>query len=404
MRHANLTEKPSLHVILSEAKNLALNTVNYPARSLRPIPGLLTALVIATNCFLACSSKSAGGEDEKAATPADSAAEVTVTKVARADVTSAVTVTGTIAALPNRDAKVSSLVQGRIAGMMVAEGDHASQGQVLAKIEDRPFLDQIQQAQAAVEQAQANVENARLNRDRNEGLLERGIAARKDVEDARTQLSVNQAALHQAEAALALAKLQLARTEVRSPLAGTVVKRFASVGEQVDGTAATPLFEIADLNEVELFGNVPALYLGKIRVGARLPVTTDAFPAQTLAGKVVAISPAVDPSTNVGTVRIRMSNSRRLLRLGMFLSTQLPLETRAKTLVVPAQAVYRDEQGNPEVYRVEGDDASAVPVKLGIETKGQVELLSGVQAGDTVILTGGYGLKDHAKVKVREGS
>src|SRR2546428_683596 len=309
MRHANLTEKPSLHVILSEAKNLALNTVNYPARSLRPIPGLLTALVIATNCFLACSSKSAGGEDEKAATPADSAAEVTVTKVARADVTSVLTVTGTIAALPNRDAKVSSLVQGRIAGMMVAEGDHASQGQVLAKIEDRHFLDQIQQAQAAVEQAQANVENARLNRDRNEGLLERGIAARKDLEDARTQISVNQAALRQAAAARALARLQLARTEVRSPLAGPVVKRFATVQEQVDATA----------------------------------------------------------------------------------------------LVVPAQAVYRDERGNPEVYRVEGDDASAVPVKLGLETKAQVELLSGVQAGDTVILTGGYGLKDHAKIKVREG-
>ncbi|PYV07307.1 MAG: hypothetical protein DMG26_00535 [Acidobacteria bacterium] len=373
--------------------------------SLGRIVVTLAALVAAMGCLLACSRKSAaGGEGEKAGNTADSAAEVTVTKVARADVTSALTVTGTIAALPNRDAKVSSLVQGRIAGMMVAEGDHVSPGQVLAKIEDRPFLDQIQQAEAAVEQAQANVENARLNRDRNEGLLERGIAARKDVEDARTQLSVNQAALRQAEAALALARLQLARTEVRSPLAGTVVKRFASVGEQVDGTAATPLFEIANLEEVELFGNVPAVYLGKIRVGARLPVVTDAFPGKTFAGKVVAISPAVDPSTNVGTVRIRMSNSRRLLRLGMFLSAQLPLETRGKALVVPAQAVYRDEQGNPEVYRVEGDDASAVPVKLGIETKSQVELLSGVQPGDTVILTGGYGLKDHAKVKVREGS
>src|SRR5205823_12141858 len=126
MRHANLTEKPSLHVILSEAKNLALNTVNYPARSLTPILALSTTLVVAMGCLLACSRKSAAGGDEgdKAASAADSAAEVTVTKVARADVTSALTVTGTIAALPNRDAKVSPLLQGRIAGMMVAEGDH----------------------------------------------------------------------------------------------------------------------------------------------------------------------------------------------------------------------------------------------------------------------------------------
>src|SRR5690349_15956191 len=126
--------------------------------SLGPIVVTLAALVAAMGCLLACSQKSAGGDEgDKAANPADSAAEVTVTKVARTDVTSALTVTGTIAALPNRDAKVSSLVQGRIAGMMVAEGDHVNQGQVLAKIEDRPILDQIQQTEAAVAQAQANV-------------------------------------------------------------------------------------------------------------------------------------------------------------------------------------------------------------------------------------------------------
>jgi len=361
----------------------------------------VVVLALAILPLPACSRKSAGGEADESAAPAT---EVTVTRVARADVSSTLTVTGTVAALPNRDVKVSSLVPGRIARTMVAEGEQVREGDALAKIEDRPFLDQLQQAEAAVELAQANLDNARLNRDRNESLFQRGIAARKDLEDARTQLSVSEATLRQANAALALARLQLARTEVRSPLAGTVVKRFTSAGEQVDGTAAAPLFEVASLSEVELFGNVSALYLGQIRVGAKLPVATDAFPGKSFAGKVVAISPAVDPSTNVGLVRIRLGNGAGLLRLGMFLSAQMPLQTHAKALVVPAQAVYRDEQGNPEVYRVQGDDAAAVPVKLGIETKAQVELLSGVQAGDTLILSGGYGLKDHAKVKVREGS
>ena len=118
-------------------------------------------------------------------------------------------------------------------------------------------------------------------------------------------------------------------------------------------------------------------------------------------GRTVAISPAVDPATNVGTVRIRASNPAGLLRLGMFVSTQLPLETHANTLVVPTQAVYRDEEGKPQVYRVQGDNAEAVPVELGIEAKGRVELLSGAKPGDTIILTGGYGLTDKAKVKVK---
>jgi membrane fusion protein (multidrug efflux system) len=214
-------------------------------------------------------------------------------------------------------------------------------------------------------------------------------------------LSVNEAGLHQAEAALALAHLQVTRTEVRSSLAGTVVKRFASVGEQVDGTAAQPLFEVANLSTAELFGNVPAVYLGKIRVGQTLEISTDSFPGKKFMGRVVAISPAVDPTTNVGLVRIRIANHGGLLRLGMFLSAQLPLETESNALVVPAPAVYRNEKGEPEVYRVQGENAEAVPVKLGIETQERVELLSGPQAGDTVILTGGYGLGDHAKVKVK---
>ena len=154
---------------------------------------------------------------------ADVVAEVTVTRVERADITTTLSVSGTVAALPNQDVRVSSLVPGRVARMMVAEGDHARAGQDLAKIDDRPYQDQAQQAEAAVEQAKANLENARLNRDRNENLVQRGIAARKDLEDARTQFRVDEAALRQAEAALALGHLRLTRTEVRSPLDGVVV-------------------------------------------------------------------------------------------------------------------------------------------------------------------------------------
>ncbi len=358
-------------------------------------------IALAALCLLACGRKPAGGDEGDSSATQASAAEVTVTRVVRASISSALTVTGTVAALPNQDVRVSALVAGRIVSMAVAEGDHVEQGQELARIDDRPFQDPLRQAEAAVEQAKANLENARLNLTRNETLFQRGVAARKELEDARTQVSVYEAASHQAEAALALARLQVARTEVRSPLSGIVVKRFASVGEQVDGTAAQPLFEVANLGVAELFANVPAVYLGKIRVGQNVEITSDSFPGRKFPGRVVAISPAVDPATDVGLVRIRISNRGGLLRLGMFLSAQLPLHTDANALVVPTQAVYRDENGQPQVYRVQGEDAEAVPVKVGIETPDRIELLSGVKEGDTVILSGGYGLGDHAKVKVK---
>jgi RND family efflux transporter MFP subunit len=357
-------------------------------------------VILAALNWTSCSRNRAASEDGGPENAGVTIAEVTVTHVARADISSTLTVTGTIAALPSQDVKISSLVAGRIARLMVAEGDHVRQDQVLAQIDDRPYRDQLQQAEAGIEQAKANLENAMLNRDRNETLFKRGIAARKDAEDARTQVSVSQAAVSQAEAQLAFARLQTSRTEVRSPLAGTVVKRFVSDGEQVDGTAAQPLLEVANLRQAELYGNVPAVYLGQIHVGQTLMISTDAFPGWSFRGRVVAISPAVDSSTNVGLVRIRIANEDGLLRLGMFLSAEVPLETHANALVVSPQAIYRDDQGQTEVFRVQGDIAEAVPAKLGIETHQQVELLSGVKEGDTVILTGGYGLSEHTRVKV----
>jgi membrane fusion protein (multidrug efflux system) len=195
--------------------------------------------------------------------------------------------------------------------------------------------------------------------------------------------------------------MQLDRTQIRSPLTGKVAKRFVSVGEQVDGTAAQPIAEVAELSEVELLGNLPAMYLAKLRVGESLAIESDAFSAKKLSGRVVAISPAVDAATNVGLIRIRIPNSNGVVRLGMYLTAQIAVENHPNALTLPPEAVYRDEKGDPHVYRVEQNKATAADVKLGIQTKDRVEILSGVNEGDTVILSGGYGLTDQADVQIK---
>jgi membrane fusion protein (multidrug efflux system) len=328
-------------------------------------------------------------------------AEVTLTRVTRADISSTLDLNGTAAGLPNQDVRITSLVPGRIADLNVAEGDRISVGQVLAKLDDRSFRNQLQQAEGALQQAQASLDNAKLSRTRNEDLFQRGIVARKDLEDARTQESVAMAALQQAEAAAATARLQLTRTEVLSPFNGVVVKRFVGVGEQVDGSAAQPIVEVASLREVEFLGNAPAMYLGKIHAGEPVEVTTEAAPGRRFPGRVVAVSPAVDPATGVGLIRIRIPNADEMLRLGMFLNAEIPIETHVHALVVPPQAVYRNDAGEPRVFVVNQDTATASPVKLGIETKDRVELLEGAKEGDTVILTGGYGLGDKSPIQMK---
>jgi RND family efflux transporter MFP subunit len=355
----------------------------------------LAALWVFTS---SCSHNSSSGGDSASA--GNAVAEVTATRIVRADISQMLPITGGIVAMPNRDVKVSAQVAGRVTELGVAEGDAVRQGQVVAQLDDRLYQAQLRQAQAAADQAKASLENAKLSLQRNQDLFTRGIAARKDLEDAQTQESVAAGAVEQANAALSLAQLQVARTKVTSPLSGIVVKTFASVGEQVDGTAAQPLVEIASLEEVEIDVSVPAGDLQLLRTGQKLDFVSAAAPGRAFAGRIVAISPSVDTASNSGMARIRLSNSDGALRLGMFLSAQLPVATHRAALTVDARAIYLDSQGQPRVFRLSGDIATATSVKLGIETPDRDEIISGASDGDSVILTGGYGLGDTAKVKV----
>jgi RND family efflux transporter MFP subunit len=367
----------------------------------RRIAIYVTSLILAAAALAGCSHKSGPAEDAAGSAAGGANAEVTLTKVAQGDIRETAAVSGIVAALPNQDVRVSALVTGRIAEMKVAEGDAVQIGQVIARLDARPYQDQLVQAEAAAQQAKANLENAQLSRKRNEDLFQRGIAARKDFEDARTQESVAAGSVKQSEATVELAHIQLSRTEIRSPLNGRVAKRFVSVGEQVDGTAVQPIAEVANLAEVELLGNVPSNYLSKLRIGQPLEIESDAAAGKPLSGTVVAVSPAVDAATNLGVVRVRIVNANGLLRLGMYLSAQIAIEDHKSALTVPADAIYRDEKGQPHVYRVEKDMATAVDVTLGIQTKDRAEILTGVNEGDTIILTGGYGLPDTAKVHAK---
>ena len=350
--------------------------------------------ILATLAWAGCGKKDPGAE----ATPAP---EVTVTVAHKAPLNDSLRVSGNLAALPNRDAKVSAVVPGRIAAVLVAEGDSVRANQELARLDNPSLHDQLRQADAAVAQASANVENARISEQRNEGLLQRGIAARKEVEDARTQLAVNESLLKQATAARSAAQTQVARSVLQAPFAGTVVHRFLGAGEQVDGTSNQPVVEVAEVDTLELLGTVPASRLSTIKTGTGFNFQTPEVPGATFPATVAAVLPSVDPATDNGTVRIRIKNNRNLLKLGMFISVDLPVAESSQQLVVPRQAVYPDEGGEPHVYKVVGDEAEFVPVQLGAQTKDQVQILSGIEDGDKVILNGGYGLPEKTKVHVK---
>jgi membrane fusion protein, multidrug efflux system len=318
--------------------------------------------------------------------------------VTRQDLVARLVVRGTIAALPNQDVRISALVPGRVMMLRVAEGDAVTAGQVVAEIDPRPLEDQKRQASAAVMQARATLENAKLNLERTSSLFTRGIAAGKEVEDARAQQATAEAGVETALAALDTADRQLSRTKVTTPIGGHVVKRLVSVGEQVDGTAAQPLVEVANLDLVELAASLPSEQLAAVRPGQKADILPDAYGDRAFPGEVIAIAPAVDPTTNAALARIRARNTDAALKTGMFAQARIVIGERKGALTVPPSAVERNESGEAAVYVVTGDMAQRIVVKTGVETSEAIELLSGVSEGQRVLTSSVHGLAEKAKL------
>lgn len=342
----------------------------------------------------ACKAKP---EEEETKAPEVPTITAQTARVSRTMLAEDLPVRGTLAAMPNEDVKVSALVPGRVNAVSVAEGDNVRQGQVIAELDRQPIDDQRRQAVAAVDQAKAQVENARLNLQRNQQLFERGIAAGKEVEDARAQVAAAQAGLDTANATLSTANRNIERASVRSPISGQVVKRMVSVGEQVDGTAAQPIAEIANLDRLELAANVPAEYLSRVKINQSAAIATDAYPDRTFTGTVIAIAPAVDATTNAGLVRVRIANADHALKVGMFAECRIVLGERPNALTVPPSAVVKSDEG-AVVYVVAGDTAVRTPVKLGLEKPTAIEIVSGLKDGDVVLTSSVYGLGEKAKL------
>jgi RND family efflux transporter MFP subunit len=361
-------------------------------------PGWLQALGLLALGALLCAPGCARTAQEEGAAPDVPTIVADVGKVTAQDLVDWLTVPGTIAAMPNEDVRVSALVPGRVMMLRVAEGDAVAAGQVVAEIDPKPLEDQKRQAAAAVLQARAALENAKLTFERTDRLFKRGIAAGKEVEDARAQQAAAEAGVETAAATLDMADRQLARAKVTSPITGHVIKRLVNVGEQVDGTAAQPLVEVANVTIVELAANVPSEHLAAVRLGQRVDVVSDAYRNRTFPGEVMAITPAVDPATNAALARIRVPNANAALKVGMFAQARIVVGERKHALTVPPSAVSRDQGGQSAVYVVANGVAQRTVVTTGLETQDAVEILSGVSEGQAVLTSGVHGLSEKARL------
>jgi RND family efflux transporter MFP subunit len=249
--------------------------------------------------------------------------------------------------------------------------------------------------------AQAQLETARQNLTRLSALYDRGIAARKDVEDARRDVAQAEATVNEAHSTTSAASRLAGREVVRAPFNGVIVTRTHQVGDLVEPGAPDPILRLVDPLQLQAEAAVPAADLGKITVGSPARVRGGSFPDET--ARVIARPPAVDPATGTALVRLAFDTPTRR-PVGLAADVEIYGEERQAAVLVPADALVQ-EGPRSFVYTVDAQkQAHRREVTVGVTAGGQAEILSGVKAGETVVVRGQTALPDGATVEPTEAS
>jgi multidrug efflux pump subunit AcrA (membrane-fusion protein) len=351
---------------------------------------------------------------------------------------------------PLQQAAITPKISAPVKRFYVNRGSRVKTGELLATLEDRDLAASEVENKGALSQAEAAYANATASGlpeefrkaeldveatrqgfeaeqklyDSRQNLFQQGALPRKDLDQARVSLTqakslyeiaqqhwnALQAGGKEQELKSARGQLQSARgkylgsqaqlsySEIRSPIQGVVTERALYAGEMA--AAGTPLLVVMDISSVIAKAHIPQTDAALLKLGdaaeMRVPGSDDKIPA-----KITVVSPATDPNSTTIEIWAQATNPKNRLRPGTTVQLSVTAQKIDNTLVVPATAILSQPDGSQAVMIVKSDNrAKLQPVKLGIQNGDEVQINSGLQAGEQVVVSGSYGLPDHTRVKV----
>jgi len=332
---------------------------------------------------------------------------VELAKATRATIQSEITVVGNL--IGKTTVSVASRAAGRVESVTVQLGDRVSRGQRLAKIEDFDIQEQVKQAEAAqqvaeatIRQREADLKLAQTNAERSRSLYERQLLPKQTLDDneARYQSAVASVDLARAQNSQSKARLDelrinLGNTVISSPVTGFVSKRSVDPGAFVSQNVS--VVDVVDISIVRLVANVVEKDLKELQTGNTTRVEVDAFPGEVFTGRIARVSPVLDPATRTAPIEIEIPNGAARLKPGMYARVSVTTSTKKQALVVPANAV-ADLGGRRGVFTPLNESAVFRALDLGTEQGNVVEVLGGLNDGDTVITTGSSALRDGDRI------
>jgi membrane fusion protein, multidrug efflux system len=281
----------------------------------------------------------------------------------------------------NESTMISAEIAGRVAEINFTEGQPVRKGQVLVQLDDDVV-------QAELGQAQANLALAQSRFDRSNRLQNAGFVSKEAREDAQNQLKLQQAAFE-------LAKAKFDKTRILAPFDGVIGLREVSLGQYV--TAGQDIAPLEDTAVLKVEFRLPERFVADVVVGQTLEFSVDARAGQIFEGKVYAISPLIEQAGRSILVRAKVDNSAGLLNPGMFARVQL-ITQESMAVVVPEAAMSPSGQ-TQYVYKVTEGQAQRIAVQMGERRGGLVEIISGLEPGDLVIVAGLQSVRNAAPVQ-----
>ena len=311
---------------------------------------------------------------------------------------------------------INPQVSNRIVKLYVELGDTVRQGQLLAKIYDATFKDQLQQAKAQLEQSKVAIKRDSTQFARQQQLLQSNAISQAEFDNAfatyRNSVSQYQSAI----ASVTQAQENFNNTEVRSPVRGVVISRNGAEGDIA--SAGQTLFEIANLVGYETRIFLPVQDWKAVKIGQEVNLRVSNERESSARGVVSRKSPQLDATTGLGEVVITLNTIGPNIYPGVLTENVINIATKDRAIVIPRSAMVEKVETivEPEsntiqlqrtysVFVSQGDSIAQLrTLELGIEQGDRIEILSGLNTGDNIIVTGQQSLQDRGAIRVASGS
>ena len=349
---------------------------------------IITAAIIAVFCLGAAGykyfQKSQGGEEKSqpvaAAAPRQNILNVNGLVISHRSLTEDIAMVGNL--LPDEEVDLTFETSGKIVEINFNEGTLVKKGDLLAKVNDKPLQAQLSRYEAQLKLAQDRVY-------RQSTLLEKDAVSQEAFEKARTELAMLNADID-------IVKQNIALTELRAPFDGVIGLRNVS-----EGAYASPSVVVAKLTKIsplKIDMYIPERYADDIKVGTPLTFTVEGQ-NRTYDAKVYAKESEVDMATRTLAVRAIYPNANGQLMPGRFISAKIRMSDIPQAIAIPTEAIV-PEMGVDKVFVYRNGKAHATSVKTGIRTDAQIQIIEGLNIGDTIITSGTLQLREGLPVKL----